>query len=215
MIAVRWMRVLKKHTLFLLAVADGNVSDRFTFTHYVDRMALRFQFNERKGTEALAYMASRWPNITIFYASKVLFFAEKKHLNVYGRPIVADTFIAMPNGPVPSTLYDFIKGNLGNSGDPEGFRATIDARDHPRLVARREYDPSILSTSDIECIDEAIEFCRGKGFGHLSELTHREKAWAEAFANSAMDYEHFIDDDNPHREAILEEAREFAAYGVL
>ncbi|QNA83217.1 SocA family protein [Sphingomonas sp. So64.6b] len=80
-------------------------------------MALRFQFDERKGTEALAYIATQWPGITVFYASKVLFFAEKKHLNTYGRPIVADTFVAMPNGPVPSTLYDFIRGNLGLSGE--------------------------------------------------------------------------------------------------
>lgn len=178
-------------------------------------MALRFQFNERKGTEALAYMAERWPNITIFYASKVLFFAEKQHLNSYGRPIVADTFIAMPNGPVPSTLYDFIKGNLSNAGDPEGFRGAIDASDHPRLIARRQYDPEVLSGTDVECIDAAIAFCRSKGFGHLSELTHRERAWAEADTNSAMDYELFVDDDNPHREAILSDAREFAAYGVL
>ena len=178
-------------------------------------MALRFQFNERKGTEALAYMAERWPNITIFYASKVLFFAEKQHLNTYGRPIVADTFIAMPNGPVPSTLYDFIKGNLGNAGDPDGFRDAIDTSNHPRLVAKRGFDATVLSQTDLECIEEAIAFCRAKGFGHLSELTHREKAWAEAFANSAMDYELFVDDDNPNREAILEDAREFAAYGVL
>ena len=178
-------------------------------------MALRFQFNERKGTEALAYMATKWPKITIFYASKVLFFAEKAHLNAYGRPIVADTFIAMPNGPVPSTLYDFIKGNLGNAGDPEGFRDAIDASDHPRLVAKRNCISSVLSESDIECIDGAIKFCREKNFGHLSELTHREKSWSEAFANSAMDYELFVDDDNPHRDEILADAREFAAYGVL
>lgn len=178
-------------------------------------MALRFQFNERKGTEALAYMATKWPSITIFYASKVLFFAEKKHLNAYGRPIVADTFIAMPNGPVPSTLYDFIKGNLANSGDPEGFRGAVDTSVHPNITAKRPYVMDVLSASDIECIDEAIAFCRPKGFNYLSHLTHQERAWAEAFANSAMDYELFIDDDNPHRDAILADAREFAAHGVL
>src|SRR5947209_299446 len=74
-------------------------------------MVLRFGFNERKAIETLAYIAKRWPDITPFFASKVLFFAEKQHLNAYGRPIVADTFIAMPWGPVPSTVYDFVKGN--------------------------------------------------------------------------------------------------------
>jgi uncharacterized phage-associated protein len=178
-------------------------------------MAMRFQFDERKGTEALAYIAEQWPNVTIFFASKVLFFAEKNHLNRYGRPIVADTFIAMPNGPVPSTLYDFIKGNFGLSGDPETFKAAIDTTQHPHIKAKRSYDTSTLSGSDIECIDESIAFCRTKGFGHLSQLTHQERSWADAPANMPMDYELFIDDDNEMREAILAEAREFAAYGVL
>jgi uncharacterized phage-associated protein len=178
-------------------------------------MTLRFQFDEKKGTEALAYIAEKWPGVTIFYASKVLFFAEKSHLNKYGRPIVADTFIAMPNGPVPSTLYDFIKGNLGQSGDPEGFRGAIDASNHPTISAKRPFNNEMLSATDIECIDSAITYCRPKGFGHLSQLTHQERSWSEANANSAMDYELFIDDDNPNREEILSEAREFAAYGVL
>lgn len=178
-------------------------------------MSMRFQFDERKGTEALAYIAEQWPNVTVFFASKVLFFAEKEHLNAYGRPIVADTFIAMPNGPVPSTLYDFIKGNLGLSGDPEGFRGAIDTTNHPHISARRAYDPSVLSATDVRCLDQAIAFCRTKGFGHLSHLTHQERSWAEAGANSAMDYELLISDDNPNRDAIIEDAREFAAYGVL
>jgi uncharacterized phage-associated protein len=178
-------------------------------------MALRFQFDERKGTEALAYMASRWPEITVFYASKVLFFAEKAHLNRYGRPIVADTFVAMPNGPVPSTLYSFIKGNLGLSGDPDGFRAAIDTSLYPKLTGLRPAEEAVLSQSDRECLDEAIQFCRIRGFGHLSQLTHQERAWAEAPNNGPMDYEKFIDDANPNRDEILEEAQAFAAYGVL
>ena len=178
-------------------------------------MTLRFQFNELKGTEALTYIATKWPNVTVFFAFKVLFFAEKQHLNAYGRPIIADTFIAMANGPVPSTLYDFIKGNLGLSGDPDAFRGAIDTSKHPHIGAKRAYDPLVLSKSDIECLDDAIAFCKPKGFSHLSQLTHQEKSWADAVANAAMDYELFIDENNPNRDAILTDAREFAAYGVL
>lgn len=178
-------------------------------------MALRFQFNERKGTEALAYIASRWPGISAFFASKVLFYAEKKHLNAYARPIVADTFIAMPNGPVPSTLYDFMRDRLGMAGDPEAVRGAIDCSQYPHMAARRDADMSTLSETDRACLDEAIEFCRAKGFGYLSSLTHQERAWADAASNGPMDYEKFIDADNPHREQILEEAADFAAYGVL
>lgn len=178
-------------------------------------MALRFQFNERKGTEALAYITAAWPNVTAFYASKVLFFAEKAHLNVYGRPIVADTFIAMPNGPVPTTLYDFIRGNLGQAGDPEAFESAIDRTNYPALRNKRPPQEDVLSESDREMLDRAIAFCRNKNFGYLSQLTHQERSWAEAPNNGAMDYAKFIDETNPHKDAILEDAEAFAAYGVL
>ena len=178
---------------------------------------LRFQFNEKKGVEALTYIASQWPGVTFFFASKVLYFAEKKHLNRYARPIVADTFIAMAHGPVPTTLYDFVKGQLDFSGDPEAFAEalSIERNPYPKIRARRPADLDVLSESDVECLDEAIAFCRARGFGTLSILTHQERAWLEATENGPMAYEAMIDDDNPARESLLEEAREFAAYGVL
>lgn len=178
---------------------------------------LRFQFSEKKGVEALTYIASKWPGLTAFYAAKVLFFAEKKHLNRYARPIVGDTFIAMPNGPVPSTLYDFIKGRLDQAGDPDAIMAAllIERDPYPRIGAQRAPDLSVLSPSDLECLNEAIEFCRGHGFGALSSLTHQERAWLEAPANGPMNYEHMIDGEGDEREEIVAEAREFAIYGVL
>lgn len=178
---------------------------------------LRFQFDEKKGVEALTYVASKWPGVTAFFAAKVLFFAEKLHLNRYSRPIVGDTFIAMPNGPVPSTLYDFIKGRLDQAGDPDAIMAAllIERDPYPRVAAQRAPDLDALSPSDLECLDESIAFCHGRGFRTLSDLTHRERAWLEAPTNGPMDYEHMIDGEGDEREAIVAEAREFAVYGVL
>lgn len=176
---------------------------------------LRFQFNETKGLEALTYIANKWPGVTVFYASKVLFFAEKYHLNRYARPIVADTFIAMPNGPVPTTLYDFIKGRFGMAGNPAEIQAALNTTNYPTVSARRDSNTEVFSASDIECLDEAIAFCRARGFGLLSQLTHQERAWSEAPQNGPMDYEALIDKEAPNAEAVLEEAREFATYGVL
>lgn len=177
--------------------------------------SLRFQFNESKGVEALAHIADKWAGITAFYASKVLFFAEKMHLNRYSRPIVGDTFIAMPNGPVPSTLYDFIKGKLEQAGDPDAIMSAllIERDPYPRIAAQRPANGEILSRSDVECLEEAIAFCRGRSFSSLSGLTHQERAWLDAPQNGPMDYAAMIDGDE--YDEILAEASEFAAYGVL
>jgi uncharacterized phage-associated protein len=177
---------------------------------------LDFQFDERKGIEAVTYIAAKWPCVSIFYAAEILFFAEKFHLNRYARPIVADTFIAMPNGPVPSSLYAFIKGQMEMAGDADSLACAFSVETpYPRITAQRPPDIEVLAPSDIECLDNAIDFCRHCGFGALCKLTHREKAWATASPNGPIDYEAMIDDDNPFRETLLEEIREFAAYGSL
>ncbi|MFV3077199.1 Panacea domain-containing protein [Niveispirillum fermenti] len=178
---------------------------------------LKFQYDEKKAVEALTHIASKWPGVTVFFASKILFFAEKYHLNRYGRPIVADTFIAMPNGPVPSSVYDMIKGRVDLLGDPESVFTAIEVgqKSYPQVRARRAPDLDVLSPSDVECLDEAIAFCRQYSFSALSSLTHQERAWMEAPVNGPMDYQAMIDEENPARADILQDAREFAAYGVL
>ncbi len=177
---------------------------------------LKFEINEEKALEALVWLANAKPGITAFYVSKVLFYAEKEHLNRFGRPIIADTFIAMPNGPVPSAVYDVLKGKFAYMGIaemvPEAIRTIGGAY---ALTPLRAADLSKLSKSDIECLQLALDRCAHLPFGRLSEQTHHELAWTEAPINGAMSYEHFLDIDNPERDAILAEVKEFAAYGVL
>lgn len=179
---------------------------------------LKFAFSDTKALESLAYVAIKWPGITPFFISKVFFFAEKWHLNKYGRPIIADTYIAMPRGPVPSTVKNIVDENFEYVDEPERLYKLlrIEKNKFRSLYSSvPEDDLTNLTASDKECFLDAINFCRGKGIDELSYITHLEKAWANAPANQGMDYENFVDDNNPHKEEILSAAREFAVYGVL
>jgi uncharacterized phage-associated protein len=180
---------------------------------------VKFAFNDAKAVEVLAFIASEWDGISPFYVSKVLFFAEKWHLNKYGRPVIGDTYIAMDEGPVPSAIRDYINQNFRSTEKPAEFDKAIKIEKgkyyrklHP---GERAPDISKLSETDKEEILNAIKYCKGKSRPYLSRITHFEKAWAQAAANRAMNYENFVDDKNPNREEILEEAREFAINGIL
>jgi uncharacterized phage-associated protein len=176
---------------------------------------IKFALSFTKALEALAYVANRWDEITPFYVSKVMFFADKWHLNRYGRPVTGDTYIAMPRGPVPSTLRNIIEENFEWIEEPTNFHQMIELRKrtYKHVHSRVEDDKlTSLSETDKECLSAAVEFCRGKSLNELSALTHRERAWANAPANRAMDYQDFFDDE---ASPLIEEAREFAAYGVL
>ena len=72
-------------------------------------MTIRFEMNENKVIEVLSWLANEQPGIGAFHVSKVLYYADKEHLNLYGRPVLGDTYIRMEFGPVPSKTYDLIK----------------------------------------------------------------------------------------------------------
>lgn len=178
-------------------------------------MTIRFKFNEEKAVEAMVYIASKSPSVTAFYMSKIFYFAEKTHLNKYGRPIVADTFYAMSNGPVPSAIYDFIKGDFDKSGNPKLIvdSLTFGNNRYREMNAKRKPNLEVLSLSDLECLDEAIAFCSDKKFTYLSRITHNDDAWKMVELNDPMDYFLMIERDS--REKMREELEEFALYGVL
>ena len=180
---------------------------------------MKFAFHEGKAIEAMALIAKLLPGVSPLYVSKILFYAEKWHLNRFGRPILADTYIAMPLGPVPSTVKNFIDHNWAWVAKPEQFDEAVRVEKKEgfyRLYSgKRAPNTDLLSPSDVACLEEAVKFCSDKKPEELSALTHHEKAWREAPANGAMDYELFIDDDNPNKNAVLAIAKETAACGIL
>jgi uncharacterized phage-associated protein len=173
---------------------------------------IRFNFDESKAVETLVYIARAWPGITPFYLSKILFFADRDHLREFGRPVTGDAYIAMTNGPVPSRIYDIIKGELDFFGAPAAIEDALDivqTEKYHEVRAKREPNTELLSETDIDALDNSIKFCQGRSFSELSNLTHQEPAWFEAEANTEMDLELLVPEE------MREEVRETAAYAVL
>tara|TARA_R110001599_G_scaffold73783_9_gene203999 strand:+ start:7453 stop:8001 length:549 start_codon:yes stop_codon:yes gene_type:complete len=182
-------------------------------------MPIKFTFNDEKALAALGFVASIEDGLSPLFVSKVLFFAEKMHINNYGRPIIGDTFIAMPRGPVPSTIKNYIDHKWDRVEKPDNFDLYISIDNSSGLrclrVGGTNYNEKLLSATDRTCLGEAVEFCRGKTAKQLSDLTHFEKSWFNAPVNRPMEYEDFIDDDNPHKPEVIEMMKENAAYGIF
>ncbi|CAD5970647.1 hypothetical protein PCC9214_03789 [Planktothrix tepida] len=87
-------------------------------------MEYQFDFNIEKGIESILYILELLENKvqpTIHRVSKFLYFADKEHLEKYGRFIFGDSYYAMKHGPVPSQIYDLLKlvrGDLSPSFQP-------------------------------------------------------------------------------------------------
>jgi hypothetical protein len=170
-------------------------------------MSLKFKANPRKIIESITWIATRLPENSQYSILKTLFYADKFHLQKYGRPVTGDTYIKMTYGPVASLAYDIIKRN--NNLPKKILVAADDAFDkgegkYPPLVAKRAPDMDWFSGSDIECLEAAVEHCSNMDFDDLKETTHQEAAWVAAPMNGEMDFALFLDEDVQNREALIE-----------
>lgn len=108
---------------------------------------------------------------------KILYFADQKHLSIYGRSITGDNYIAMQYGPVPSCVDDILKALRGDSF----FSANIEIEElkksiifDNKFILRSFASPDMeeLSETDVECLSYAIDICKDKNFGELTDLSH-------------------------------------------
>lgn len=142
---------------------------------------------------------------------KTLFFADRSHLNEYGRPITFDQYHALKDGPVPSFSYDILKGDRqalalagleGPLWSERPLRNTIRAF----FNAARDASEDVLSESDEEELSKALDLVRQLGFAGVWAKTHEDPAWEEAWESrgtmnrAPMDYVRLLEKaDAPKR----------------
>jgi hypothetical protein len=104
---------------------------------------------------------------------KILYFADMRHLKERGRPIVTNDYVAMKNGPVPSTLYDIIKDIKYDTFNPflPNWREVLEVEDY-FITSSQEPDIDELSENDIITLDGVIAWALPKSMAELTELSH-------------------------------------------
>lgn len=175
------------------------------------------QIDKEKLLQALLYIAERSPNRDIYHMVKILYFAEKWHIEQYGRFICGSIYASMPLGPVPSEAYDLLKALVGNksyfvvSNLPlwEAVQACISVKPkagtrYPWYDAKQPAKIEFFSRSDLKCLDKAIDEIGPLDFDQLKEKSH-DAVWKAAKQAD----EHFISFETfisalPNKEALLE-----------
>lgn len=158
-------------------------------------MAIQFKFDPAKALEALLYVVTRLG--TDKYATlKVLYVADKLHLQRYGRFISGDYYHALPKGPTPMLSYDMIECAAGNKpacrfeGVREALRVGTDQAPHA-LVPLRAPNLDLFSESDLECLDEVIANVAPSGPGEVHKVLWEQVhdgAWKHMWASTRSGY---------------------------
>ena len=141
-------------------------------------------FDKQKLTEVILYILNKTKGLDYYHVFKIIYFANIAHLAKYGFPMVSDEFCALPDGPVPSILYNCIKGDaycdkdLKHMLDNTVSKGADDA--YYMLEAKRNADSDYLSKADIEALDRSIAENGSLPYGELRAKSHGEE-WGRAY----------------------------------
>ncbi|HLE87483.1 MAG TPA: Panacea domain-containing protein [Candidatus Brocadiaceae bacterium] len=170
-------------------------------------MCIHFDFDFRKATQALNYIAVKFGGkINKMKAIKLIYFADRYHVRRYGRPITNDEYVAMDYGPVGSKTKDIAENTSFLDAIESNYSKDYIKR-HGRydIESISKADISIFSDSDIEALEFVIKNFEKFDQYQLAEISHAYPEWKkfkkdlELGNGSAfsMDYEDFFEDAVP------------------
>jgi len=176
----------------------------------------QYNISHKKAIEVIVWLSNKQPRIDIYHIVKIMFFADKMHINQYGRPLIGDTYIKMQYGPVPSVIHDLITDSMWLSPRQAKKISTSikvgSKKEFYPVTALRGADLSYFSKSDLKCLLESFERYKDSSFDELYTLTHKERCYIETTEKSPIDYALMIDDDNPNRDEIINHISETSQY---
>ncbi|MCY3935452.1 MAG: Panacea domain-containing protein [Chloroflexi bacterium] len=131
-------------------------------------------FDTKKAVAIVLYLAIRTPRPSFMSIAKLMYFADKTHLERCGRMISTDCYVAMQHGPVPSHTYNLMRDTQPYS--PYGFRVV----DSYLIEAIVPPDLRLLAGQEVECLNEIIARFGDAPTWYLRQLSH-DSAWQHAW----------------------------------
>lgn len=123
---------------------------------------------------------------------KIIYFAQRDYLSVYGKVLCPDTFKARNYGPVPALSDKVIKlvelqsEEIENYPDLREFVGSIRV-ENQLVYAQKEPNLDYLSKKECECLDKWYVYCKDKdSVKELSPESH-DKAYQTACERSKRD----------------------------
>jgi hypothetical protein len=142
---------------------------------------IRFRFNERKAAAAAAHLlhlgGGTMPYLELI---KLMYFADRESLDLYGQPITGDRYVNMQHGPVLSSVYDLIKRTIFGAKPPEGpWGAAISGKGRYELRLKGEPDVTPLSAAELALLEDVFKKRRQRDRWETRDASHALPEWAK------------------------------------
>ena len=182
-----------------------------------ERRAARYAVHTAKAVEVIVWLANAKPGIDIYHVVKCAFFADKDHLNRHGRPITGDDYDADTYGPLGRSVHRLLRRDpiemlaLGGNGILP-FRVLDNAR--WIVEVDRGANLQVLSKSDVDALQSAVEEVGDLSFNELVNRTHAEPAYIAA-NGGRMRFEDLLDRADPQGDEKAADLAETAPRAVF
>lgn len=140
-------------------------------------------FDAKKAVAAIVLLVQE-TQAMMYSVMKMLYLADKAHLEKHGRFITGDRYVAMQQGPVPSRAYDLVKHARGEEKLHDGDEIireylACDPQTHV-ITLKRPADLDELSVSDIECLSDIAGIYQRVGQWAIRDMSH-DGAWKKVW----------------------------------
>ena len=138
------------------------------------------EFDYKKATQAINYLTKKeGGQIDKLKLIKLIYLADRYHLRRYGRPMVNDAYLAMPLGPVGSSVKDIAEFSDFLDEDERGYAEKYLARGERKysIVSIGNVDDEVFSKSELEALDFAYGEFGKYPASALVDITHRYPEW--------------------------------------
>jgi uncharacterized phage-associated protein len=174
---------------------------------------LSFTFDKDAALAAVLYLVGELGQPSRQTVFNLLYLADKKHLEDYGRFISTDTYYALTQGPVPGHIYDVLH-SLDKQGEylsldkefKQAFTSSLRTFEGNRLEVAIAPDLENLSESDIKCLKYILE-TYGKLSNQELEQLCQDAAWKATPRNQEISLEAIVR-TLPNAENLLEYLRD-------
>jgi hypothetical protein len=134
---------------------------------------MEYPFDIEKAVAATGYLISKaGGEINVFFLLKTLYLADRIAISEARMPVVGDRYVSMDKGPVPSRVYDYIKGT-GGSTDGAFWQKFFTGRQNHKITLKCPVDVDRLSEWELELLDKAFEMTSSVPSYRLAEWTHQ------------------------------------------
>ena len=131
-----------------------------------------------KQLNALTYAIENYPHIGRTKLMKFVFLVDLFMYNTRGETLLEDSYIRLPNGPVPDIGFSFTDSSNAH------FKVKTEPCDPERIIYQfsplKKADLTAFSDKEIQLFNTIIRTLKSHKTEEISELTHRFSLWKEA-----------------------------------